>query len=514
MNNTNKIEIHDLDITTLLDVISKLNVMILLADRDLVIEDATPSFVAYLDHPLVGASLIEVAPDLAGIEGELVSIASEEVEPWRIPGIQLSQTDLRPCDLLFMPNRATGGLIVAARLMDGEIIVEQALRQQRNELALLQEQYEAQASILRTTHDRLENVDRERSALLTLLARDIKSSLSVVAGYTEWLAQELKPIANSEHRAALEAMTESVKRMTNLMSGVQAVEQIEGKLADISWDLTDLVEMVTEVATMWRGVASVRGVSLEVEAEGGGLVVEGDRELLQQALQVLVECAVQQADRNTSVVLRLSSWDRWAIIRIDHRTPTRSKWGQKAKKRSRQTRIEPSGMELALVRMIAEGHGGHLSFEEGQQDSCAVSIWLLRRQEKSTPSSLQLTGLESGEIEDADAYAVTLPSPSSDLIVVGEGTIRINPRSKRVWVNTDPVALSDSEYRLLLYLAENAGQVIGHDEIVEAIWSEDEPESLDNLRVLVWRLRQKIERGSKSSQYLRTVRGFGYILVS
>ena len=104
--------------------------------------------------------------------------------------------------------------------------------------------------------------------------------------------------------------------------------------------------------------------------------------------------------------------------------------------------------------------------------------------------------------------------PSSDLIVAAEGTIRINPRLKRVWVNTDPIALSDNEYRLLLYLAENAGQVIGHDEIVDMIWSKNEPESLDNLRVLVWRLRQKIERDSEHSQYLRTVRGFGYILVA
>jgi DNA-binding response OmpR family regulator len=70
--------------------------------------------------------------------------------------------------------------------------------------------------------------------------------------------------------------------------------------------------------------------------------------------------------------------------------------------------------------------------------------------------------------------------------------------------------LTSTELRLLFYLAENAGRVLSHRQILEKVWG---PEYIDNVnytKLFVWRLRQKIEPNPLSPSYILTERGIGY----
>ena len=105
-------------------------------------------------------------------------------------------------------------------------------------------------------------------------------------------------------------------------------------------------------------------------------------------------------------------------------------------------------------------------------------------------------------------------APVSDMLVVGEHSIRIHKPSERVWINGEVVSLSASEYHLLTILAENADRVLSHDELLDLLLVHEHGLSLEGLRVLIWRLRQKLTPPGETSRHLRTVRGFGYVLVS
>ena len=71
--------------------------------------------------------------------------------------------------------------------------------------------------------------------------------------------------------------------------------------------------------------------------------------------------------------------------------------------------------------------------------------------------------------------------------------------------------LSALEYRLLLILLQNKGQILTRNQLLEEIWDASGEYVNDNtLSVYMKRLREKIEKNPQSPRLLHTIRGIGY----
>jgi DNA-binding response OmpR family regulator len=92
------------------------------------------------------------------------------------------------------------------------------------------------------------------------------------------------------------------------------------------------------------------------------------------------------------------------------------------------------------------------------------------------------------------------------------GPIQIDFAQYRVTVNGEPVKLTPTEYRLLAYMASNAGRVLMHRELLRAVWGPEYGEETEYLRVYVRYLRQKLEPNPSKPQYILTQPGAGYML--
>ncbi|ALE75399.1 MULTISPECIES: response regulator transcription factor [unclassified Pseudonocardia] len=97
--------------------------------------------------------------------------------------------------------------------------------------------------------------------------------------------------------------------------------------------------------------------------------------------------------------------------------------------------------------------------------------------------------------------AAGLPAPT----VLGHGGLSVDVDAGQVFADGRRVALSPTEYALLLALAERAGEVVTHDELARRAWSE--PASPNLVQVYISYLRRKI-----GPERIRTVRGAGYQL--
>lgn len=74
------------------------------------------------------------------------------------------------------------------------------------------------------------------------------------------------------------------------------------------------------------------------------------------------------------------------------------------------------------------------------------------------------------------------------------------------------ISLTKIEYRLLVYLMENRGQVLTKEQILERVWDLKGSFVDDNmLAVTIRRLRAKIEVDPKHPKLIHTVHGIGYI---
>jgi DNA-binding response OmpR family regulator len=91
------------------------------------------------------------------------------------------------------------------------------------------------------------------------------------------------------------------------------------------------------------------------------------------------------------------------------------------------------------------------------------------------------------------------------------GPIEIEFAQHRVTMDGQTVKLTPTEYRLLAYLASNAGRVILHRELLRAVWGPEYGDESEYLRVYVRYLRQKLEPDPANPRYLLTQPGAGYI---
>lgn len=91
--------------------------------------------------------------------------------------------------------------------------------------------------------------------------------------------------------------------------------------------------------------------------------------------------------------------------------------------------------------------------------------------------------------------------------------LTINTNEAKVYKNNQEIVLTAMEYRLLLILLNNRGNVLSRNQLLENIWDVDGDFVEDNtLTVYIKRLRDKIEEDPTNPVYIKTVRGLGYII--
>jgi DNA-binding response OmpR family regulator len=81
-----------------------------------------------------------------------------------------------------------------------------------------------------------------------------------------------------------------------------------------------------------------------------------------------------------------------------------------------------------------------------------------------------------------------------------------------VTVRNSEVNLTATEYRMLSYLAMNAGRVITGNQLLDHVWGEEYSGSDHLLQVNVGRLRQKLGDSAREPKYIQTRAGIGYMM--
>jgi DNA-binding response OmpR family regulator len=106
-----------------------------------------------------------------------------------------------------------------------------------------------------------------------------------------------------------------------------------------------------------------------------------------------------------------------------------------------------------------------------------------------------------------DGYAQSLGA------VTTIGELTIDYARHRVTKAGRDLALTPTEYRILTYLAQNAGRVITQDLLLEHVWGTEYVGEGHLLRVNITRLRRKQDTDPSHPRYLLTRPGIGYFLV-
>lgn len=97
--------------------------------------------------------------------------------------------------------------------------------------------------------------------------------------------------------------------------------------------------------------------------------------------------------------------------------------------------------------------------------------------------------------------------------IIKINSLKINTNEAKVYKNNEEIILTAMEYRLLLILLSNRGKVLSRTALLENIWDVAGDFVEDNtLTVYIKRLRDKIEEDPAKPEFIKTVRGLGYVI--
>ncbi len=102
---------------------------------------------------------------------------------------------------------------------------------------------------------------------------------------------------------------------------------------------------------------------------------------------------------------------------------------------------------------------------------------------------------------------------SSQEPVVTTGFVEIDLSARIVKKRGEEVRLTRTEYDLLRTLATNAGKVLTHRELLQAVWGPEYGDETEYLRTFLKQLRRKLEEDPSRPRYIITEPGIGYRLV-
>ena len=88
--------------------------------------------------------------------------------------------------------------------------------------------------------------------------------------------------------------------------------------------------------------------------------------------------------------------------------------------------------------------------------------------------------------------------------------LEVDMRLKRVWRDGQVLALTPTEFKLLVTLMRHPGDVVSAKDLVKEVWGAQYASEIGHVRRYIWHLRQKIEPDPENPRYIHNDRGFGY----
>ena len=171
-------------------------------------------------------------------------------------------------------------------------------------------------------------------------------------------------------------------------------------------------------------------------------------------------------------------------------------------------------INLVILDVMMPKLSGWQVLEKIKESSNVPVVMLTAKAEEES----QLKGFKLG----ADDYVTKPFSPNVLLArcekliqkekeekVLEFGIIKIDTLARVALINGEEVQLTPKEYELLIYFIENKGIALSRQQILNSVWNYDYYGDLRTVDTHVKQLRNKIK---DASQYITTVRGFGYKL--
>ena len=210
----------------------------------------------------------------------------------------------------------------------------------------------------------LRAADRHKDEFLSVVSHELRTPLNGILGFAGILEDELDGPLSEVQRARVAAIVAAGERLDRIIGDLLAFARIRAGRLALTRAAVSPLELLGAVAEVRRAEARARGVELVVEADAAGLASVDDARVA-DALDRLLDNAIKFSPPGGEVALSAAFQGEALVLEVRDRGPGLPEGvREKAFERFRQGDMSATrevgglGLGLAIVRAIAEAHGG------------------------------------------------------------------------------------------------------------------------------------------------------------
>ena len=237
---------------------------------------------------------------------------------------------------------------------------------------------------LRDKAGALEEADRVKTAFVSNMSYELRTPLTSIAGFAEMLAAGYAGELPDTAKEYVDAITESVARLSGLIDNVLDLTQSDVGGLLLAEDRIDLRALCAEVAERHADRATRKNIELSLSLEPSGGEMVGDRKRLAQALDKVIGNAIAYTDEGGRVLVHATGSPRAAEITVSDNgrgiDPADSARVFDRFQRAGRDAVDGRalGLGLPLAKQFVEAHGGVVKLQSRPGRGTRVTFFLPR----------------------------------------------------------------------------------------------------------------------------------------
>jgi Amt family ammonium transporter len=226
-------------------------------------------------------------------------------------------------------------------------------------------------------------IDRMKTEFISTVSHELRTPLTSIKGYVDLILEgDTGPISDTQ-KEFLQIVAQSGDRLTNLINDLLDVERIESGKIFFKKELVNVPPLIYQVLRTFQKEIEKKGLHLNTKFQKDTMVVEGDRERIEQVLANLVSNAIKY-NRPTGCIgvwlrlenhlLRIDVEDSGVGISEENQRRLFEKFFRADTSLTRE--VGGTGLGLSIVKAIVERLGGTVQVKSKLGEGSTFTVLL------------------------------------------------------------------------------------------------------------------------------------------